>query len=115
GQGDEQYDTLDWLRYTSEESCPNQITTSAGAQEQSSLNISATEDIVPNLISEDPEKYVLPARSNKGIPPKRYTPEKTSRNSKYPIANIARGNLSKEAKALVKDIKEKDKIRAKTK
>ncbi|GJW94235.1 putative RNA-directed DNA polymerase [Tanacetum coccineum] len=30
---------------------------------------------------------------------KRYTPEKTSRSSKYPIANIARGNLSKEAKA----------------
>ncbi|GKB83804.1 putative RNA-directed DNA polymerase [Tanacetum coccineum] len=29
----------------------------------------------------------------------RYTPEKTSRSSKYPIANIARRNLSKEAKA----------------
>nr|GEW39646.1 putative RNA-directed DNA polymerase [Tanacetum cinerariifolium] len=52
GQGEEQCDTLSWLRYTSEESCPNHNTTSVGAQEQSSLNISATEDIVPNLISE---------------------------------------------------------------
>ncbi|GKC56600.1 putative RNA-directed DNA polymerase [Tanacetum coccineum] len=132
GQGEEQCDTLSWLRYTSEESCPNQNTTSVGAQEQSSPNISATEDTVPNLISEvsnsqpsdsldeipenihetvgvqeheEPtllevrEKYVLPARSNRGIPSKRYTPEKTSRSSKYPIANIARGNISKEAKA----------------
>nr|GFA62252.1 putative reverse transcriptase, RNA-dependent DNA polymerase [Tanacetum cinerariifolium] len=91
-----------------EESCPNQNTTSAGAQEQSSPNISATEDTVPNLISEEheeptltevPEKYVLPVRLNRGIPPKRYTLEKTSRSSKYPITNIARGNLSKEAKA----------------
>nr|GEX59160.1 putative reverse transcriptase, RNA-dependent DNA polymerase [Tanacetum cinerariifolium] len=140
GQGEEQCDTLSWLRYTSEERCPNQNTTSAGAQEQSSPNISATKDTVPNLISEVsnsqpsdsldeipknihetvgvqeheeptlteveeptltevPEKYVLPARSNREIPLKRYTPEKVSRISKYPIANIARGNLSKEAKA----------------
>ncbi|GKB83805.1 putative copia-type protein [Tanacetum coccineum] len=52
GQGEEQCDTLSWLRYTSEERCPNQNTTSARAQEQSSPNISATKDIVPNLISE---------------------------------------------------------------
>nr|GEV45282.1 hypothetical protein [Tanacetum cinerariifolium] len=130
--GEEQCDTLSWLRYTSEESCPNQNTTSAGAQEQSSPNVSATEDTVPNLISEVsnsqpsdsldeipkifhetvgvqeheeptltevPEKYILPARSNRGIPQKRYTPEKTSRSAKYAIANIARVNLSKEAKA----------------
>nr|GEV95931.1 putative RNA-directed DNA polymerase [Tanacetum cinerariifolium] len=122
-EGEEQCDTLSWLRYTSEESCPNQNTTSAAAQEQSSPNISAIEDTVPNLISEvsnsqpsdsldeipenihetigvleheeptlieveEPtlievaEKYVLPARSNRGIPPKRYIPEKTSRSSK---------------------------------
>nr|GEY77794.1 retrovirus-related Pol polyprotein from transposon TNT 1-94 [Tanacetum cinerariifolium] len=50
--GEEQCDTLSWVRYTSEESCPNQNTTSVGAQEQSSLNISAIEDTIPNLISE---------------------------------------------------------------
>ncbi|GJW51622.1 retrovirus-related pol polyprotein from transposon TNT 1-94 [Tanacetum coccineum] len=157
GQGEEQCDTLSWLRYTSEESCPNQNTTSAGAQdqssseescpnqnttsagaqdqssseesclnqnttsagaqEQSSPNISATKDIVLNLISEEheeptllevPEKYVLPTRSNRGIPPKRYTPEETSRSSKYLIANIARGNLSKEAKALFASLYSKE-------
>nr|GEZ03078.1 ribonuclease H-like domain-containing protein [Tanacetum cinerariifolium] len=52
GQGEEQCDTLSWLRYTTEESCPNQNTTSAGAQEQSSSNISDTEDTVSNLLSE---------------------------------------------------------------
>nr|GEV56690.1 putative reverse transcriptase, RNA-dependent DNA polymerase [Tanacetum cinerariifolium]GEW15667.1 putative reverse transcriptase, RNA-dependent DNA polymerase [Tanacetum cinerariifolium] len=52
GQGEEQCDTLSWLRYTSKESYPNQNTTSAGAQEQSSPNINATEDTVPKLISE---------------------------------------------------------------
>ncbi|GJU95598.1 putative RNA-directed DNA polymerase [Tanacetum coccineum] len=118
GQGEEQCDTLSWLRYTSEESCPNQNTTSAGAQEQSSSNINATEDTIPNLISEVstsqpsdyldeilenihetigvqeheeptlievPKKYVLPARSNRGIPSKRYTPEKASRRQLKPV------------------------------
>nr|GEX20692.1 putative reverse transcriptase, RNA-dependent DNA polymerase [Tanacetum cinerariifolium] len=126
-----------------------QNTTSAGAQEQSSPNISVTEDTIPNLISEVsnsqpsdsldeisknihetigvqeheeptlteveeptlievPEKYVLPARSNRGILLKRYTPEKTSRSSKYPIANIARGNLYKEAKALFASLYSKE-------
>ncbi|XP_076911843.1 uncharacterized protein LOC143569943 [Bidens hawaiensis] len=38
---------------------------------------------------ETTERYVLPPRVNRGIPPKRYSP----------IANIAEGNLSKEAQA----------------
>ncbi|GJR49992.1 putative RNA-directed DNA polymerase [Tanacetum coccineum] len=44
-------------------------------------------------------RYVLPPRANRGVPPKRYSPEKVSRGSRYPIANIAKGNLSEEAKA----------------
>ncbi|GJR28070.1 putative reverse transcriptase domain-containing protein [Tanacetum coccineum] len=60
---------------------------------------SSEEHEEPTLL-EVPKKYVLPARSNRRIPLKRYTLEKTSRSSKYLIANIARGNLSKEAKAL---------------
>nr|GEZ96749.1 putative reverse transcriptase, RNA-dependent DNA polymerase [Tanacetum cinerariifolium] len=43
--------------------------------------------------------YVLPPRSNIGVPPKRYSPEKTTRGSKYLMANIAEGNLSNSAKA----------------
>ncbi|KAK1418159.1 hypothetical protein QVD17_27298 [Tagetes erecta] len=45
------------------------------------------------------EKYVLPPRTNRGIPPKRYSPERQTGSSRYPIANIAKGNLSKEVKA----------------
>nr|GFD44241.1 putative ribonuclease H-like domain-containing protein [Tanacetum cinerariifolium] len=39
--------------------------------------------------------YVLPPRSNRGVPLKRYSPEKESRRCKYLVANIAEGNLSK--------------------
>nr|GFB57518.1 ribonuclease H-like domain-containing protein [Tanacetum cinerariifolium] len=46
---------------------------------------------------EVPRKYVLPPRSNRGVPPKRYSPEKTTRTAKYPMANIAEGNLSNNA------------------
>ncbi|KAJ0466424.1 putative RNA-directed DNA polymerase [Helianthus annuus] len=51
--------------------------------------------------TEEVASYVLPPRSNRGIPPKRYTPEKESRSSRYPVANIARGNLSQEAKSFM--------------
>ncbi|GJW95376.1 hypothetical protein Tco_0175048 [Tanacetum coccineum] len=44
-------------------------------------------------------RYALPPRVNRGVPPKRYSLEKESRGSRYPIANIAKGNLSEEAKA----------------
>ncbi|GJS62618.1 retrovirus-related pol polyprotein from transposon TNT 1-94 [Tanacetum coccineum] len=49
-------------------------------------------------------RYVLPPRANRGVPPKRYSPEKVSRGSRYPIANIAKGNLSEEAKAFALSI-----------
>ncbi|KAM0050764.1 putative RNA-directed DNA polymerase [Helianthus debilis subsp. tardiflorus] len=48
---------------------------------------------------ETSERYVLPPRANRGVPPKRYSPEKESRGSRYPMVNIAKGNLSEEAKA----------------
>ncbi|GKD16806.1 putative ribonuclease H-like domain-containing protein [Tanacetum coccineum] len=44
-------------------------------------------------------RYVLPPRANWGVLPKIYSPEKVSRGSRYPIANIAKGNLSEEDKA----------------
>nr|GEW03957.1 putative ribonuclease H-like domain-containing protein [Tanacetum cinerariifolium] len=47
-------------------------------------------------IEEEPVRYELPLRTNRGIPPKRYTPEKEARRSRYPMANIAKGNLSLE-------------------
>nr|GEZ11003.1 putative ribonuclease H-like domain-containing protein [Tanacetum cinerariifolium] len=45
------------------------------------------------------ERYAFPPRANQGVPPKRQSPEKMSKGSRYPIANIAKGNLSEEAKA----------------
>nr|GEX53357.1 putative ribonuclease H-like domain-containing protein [Tanacetum cinerariifolium] len=108
GQGEEQCDTLSWLRYTSEESCLNQNTTSTGAQEQSSPKYQChrrycpkpnirgvqeheeptlTEVEEPTLI-EVLEKYVLPTRSNRGIPPKRYTQKKSPKVLKEAPSNV---------------------------
>nr|GEU84764.1 ribonuclease H-like domain-containing protein [Tanacetum cinerariifolium] len=72
------------------------IQETVGMQEHEKPTLTEVEE--PTL-TEVPEKYVLLARTNRRIPSKRYTLEKVSRSSKYPIANIARGNLSKEAKA----------------
>nr|GFA60010.1 putative ribonuclease H-like domain-containing protein [Tanacetum cinerariifolium] len=64
----------------------------------------STSEILQEHEEEVPRKYVLPPRSNRGVPPKRYSPEKTTRGkttrvAKYPMANIAEGNLSNNAKA----------------
>nr|GFA67783.1 putative reverse transcriptase, RNA-dependent DNA polymerase [Tanacetum cinerariifolium] len=59
----------------------------------------STSKILQEHEEEVPRKYVLPSRSNRGVPPKRYSPEKTTRGAKYLMANIAEGNLSNNAKA----------------
>ncbi|XP_071704000.1 uncharacterized protein [Rutidosis leptorrhynchoides] len=47
--------------------------------------------------AETTERYVLPQRINRGVPPKRYSPKNENQRSRYPIANIVLGNLSSEA------------------
>ncbi|XP_076894743.1 uncharacterized protein LOC143547130 [Bidens hawaiensis] len=65
---------------------------------------------LPNHVAEEESsqveqaRYVLPLRSNRGVPPKRYSPEKEAQSSRYPMANVAAGNLSSEAKAFVTSI-----------
>src|SRR3989442_15085258 len=44
------------------------------------------------------EKYTLPPRSNRGIPPKRYEPDYEPRKTKYPVANLVRGSISTKRK-----------------
>nr|GEY49565.1 putative RNA-directed DNA polymerase [Tanacetum cinerariifolium] len=103
GQGEEQGDPLSWLSYTSAATIGNEIqnhsTTSAEAP-----NISATPEH-PEHEEEVPRNYVLTPRSKRGVSPKRYSPEKTTRGSKYPMANIAEGNLSNNAKTFAFDVK----------
>nr|GFA49158.1 ribonuclease H-like domain-containing protein [Tanacetum cinerariifolium] len=75
----------------------------------------STSKILQEHEEEVPRKYVLSPRSNRGVPPKRYSPEKTTRGAKYPMANIAEGNLSNTAKAFaVRNKREKDKIGTKS-
>ncbi|GKC61249.1 putative ribonuclease H-like domain-containing protein [Tanacetum coccineum] len=70
----------------------------------SKLNEHVQEQEKSSTQEETSERYVLPQRANRGVPPKRYSPEKVSRGSRYPIANIAKGNLSKEVKDFVASI-----------
>ncbi|KAJ0939464.1 putative RNA-directed DNA polymerase [Helianthus annuus] len=51
-----------------------------------------------------PGTYVLPPRANRGVPPKRYSPERETRNSRYPTSNMVDGNLSNSAKAFVNSL-----------
>ncbi|KAI3821225.1 hypothetical protein L1987_08786 [Smallanthus sonchifolius] len=59
----------------------------------------SSQDEQESQTKEEPAGYVLPPRTNRGVPPKRYSPEKEARSSRYPMANIAKGNLSSEAQA----------------
>nr|GEW21637.1 putative ribonuclease H-like domain-containing protein [Tanacetum cinerariifolium] len=65
------------------------------------LNEHVKEQKKSSTQEETSERYVLPPRANREVPQKRYSPEKVSRGSRYPMANIAKGNLSKDAKAFV--------------
>ena len=39
-------------------------------------------------------RYILPRRSNRGVPPNRYSPEHLPRSSRYPVGNLVRGSVS---------------------
>ena len=55
----------------------------------------------PVTVAEEEERYMLPPRSNRGISPRRYSPEHQSRASRYPVANLVRGSMTNEARAFV--------------
>ncbi|KAH6760951.1 hypothetical protein C2S51_017900 [Perilla frutescens var. frutescens] len=57
--------------------------------------------IIQDTQEEHPEEHrrVLPPRSNREIPPKRYSPEHKPRVSRYPIENAVKGNLTEIAMA----------------
>lgn len=69
----------------------------------------AEEIVEPHSTQESvTQKYVLPPRANRGVPPKQYSLEKEAQRSKYPLANISIGNLSNEAKAFATSIYEEE-------
>ncbi|KAH6817869.1 shaggy-like protein kinase 32 [Perilla frutescens var. frutescens] len=68
------------------------------SQPETVLVLSNDNNSVPEK-TDSTRRYVLPARTTRGIPSKRYSPEHQPRSSKYPVANLVKGNLSEEAKA----------------
>nr|GEU37771.1 putative ribonuclease H-like domain-containing protein [Tanacetum cinerariifolium] len=131
GQGEREcIDTLSWLKYVTYEEGRNHST------QPEDPNISVAQE-APNLIPEvsnthsspisehvettnntsgqdTSERYALPPIANQGVLSKRYSPEKMSRGSRYLIANIAKGNLSEEAKSFALSMSS-DEIPANTK
>ncbi|XP_071694518.1 uncharacterized protein [Rutidosis leptorrhynchoides] len=72
--------------------------------EQQSESQQQSESEQTNQQPEPEQPYMLPPRANRGIPPKRYDPDREALRSRYPMANIAKGNLSKEAKTFTSAI-----------
>ena len=50
-------------------------------------------------IDPDTGGYILPSRMNRGVPPKRYTPERINRKARYSVVNLVKGHLTKMAQA----------------
>ncbi|XP_042051433.1 uncharacterized protein LOC121796705 [Salvia splendens] len=63
-----------------------------------------------NTIDSDTGGYVLPHRTTRGIPPKRYSPEKIGKKSRYGVANFVQGNLAKMARAFEAALYEEEEI-----
>ncbi|XP_071740340.1 uncharacterized protein [Rutidosis leptorrhynchoides] len=76
---------------------PSEISSNNGVQEEQNCQTQEIPLDNNSTSAETTERYVLPQRSNRGVPPKRFSPEKESQRSRYPMANIAQGNLSNEA------------------
>ncbi|GJT23730.1 putative ribonuclease H-like domain-containing protein [Tanacetum coccineum] len=127
GKGEREcIDTLSWLSYRTHEGGKNHSTQNESpfSIQPKDPNVSDAQE-APNLIPEVSNTHSSPMsepiettnntsgqcesiqeqemfatqNDTNGVPPKRYSPEKVSRGSRYPIANIAKGNLSEEAKA----------------
>ena len=70
-----------------------------------------TEPLVEeNGIDGDTGRYILPHRITRGIPPKRYSPEKTGKKSRYGVANFVQENLTKMARAFAAALYEEEEI-----
>ena len=63
----------------------------------------SSDNPIPQRTAEE-EEHVLPPRRNRGVPPKRYSLECESRASRYPVANLVRGSMLKEARAFMTDL-----------
>lgn len=61
-------------------------------------------------IDGDTGRYILPPRSTRGVPPKRLSPEKINAKSRYSIANFAKVNLTKMARAFQEALYEEEEI-----
>lgn len=78
------------------EAAENSNNTESEIQEPVREETQIEEEVIPE---EGTNRYVLPPRATRGIPAKRYSSERISKRSQYPMDNIGSGCLSKEAKA----------------
>ncbi|XP_047960213.1 uncharacterized protein LOC125205368 [Salvia hispanica] len=58
----------------------------------------------------DTGRYILPLRTTRGIPAKRYSPERVSKKSRYSMANLAKANLTEMARAFEVTLYEEEEI-----
>ena len=83
---------------------PEEHTTEVCESELSPGSNNLTTEPISLEVSETGQ-YVLPPRNNRGIPPRRYDPEFEAARSRYPVANVTRGErLSPQLVNLQKNI-----------
>ena len=65
-----------------------------GSQETGDVPTVEVEGVDP-----DTGGYTLASRTNMGVPPKRYTPERIKRKARYSVANLVKGHLTEMVQA----------------
>uniref|UniRef100_A0A803N0D9 Retroviral polymerase SH3-like domain-containing protein n=1 Tax=Chenopodium quinoa TaxID=63459 RepID=A0A803N0D9_CHEQI len=87
--------------------CHNPQPTNISSEEESTKTNIPSENFDREGVCHEPEyedsleikRYVLPPRSIRGVPPKRYDQDFEAQRSKYPVSKPSEGNLSQGAKA----------------
>ena len=79
-----------------------------GTEEVEGIDLDTRKEV--EGIDPDTGRYILPPRPNRGVPPKRYTPEKINRKARYSVACLATSHLSEMDQSFEKALYEEEDI-----
>ncbi|KAH6776912.1 hypothetical protein C2S51_008224 [Perilla frutescens var. frutescens] len=82
--------------YSSDSSLETNENDRTGSGEETGSNSATNKEVEPQT---EVRRYVLPPRSTRRIPPKRFSPEHEKRKTQYSVGNYSTGNLTDMARA----------------
>ncbi|KAH6773406.1 hypothetical protein C2S51_011810 [Perilla frutescens var. frutescens] len=89
------------IEHSAGTNCDPSFILSIEQDESGSSEIQSQEISVEMPEIESTGRYVLPPRTNRGIPPKRFSPERINKKTKYPVGNLVGKGLSKHDNAKI--------------